>query len=855
MAVLSDAGRLVAHAAGGGAGNKTLASARAASRSPLLIQPSLDQYDTRPNTSGQFPGVHYNIPLYQRVPTQTSQSPFSLLPSAGQVGKDFSHGFNTGVGAALGGPLGVQVSNWLNPGHEIGKVLTNAGQGLWHAFGFGGGDKKPPAPAAQKPADIVLGPGKNTPPGTTGAGPAGTQLPGVGAIGSVMKGLDSGAQVPQPTYQTVGEIGYNKINPYLINPYFSYTDPYHFDITADQIPTIDPNQGPTVSVPPINNVPQIQNVPSVNPSFIDLNNIPSVQAPQMSAQDQAAAGNLLNTGLNLQTLDWPSLMAGAGSIASAQYGPMVQSIVQQAKNAANTIQGYTSGAREALQGDVRDVGQIFSQAAQANTALDQGILNTLSASNPNITQQAQLESLGVDPTTRAQIAAQNTQGYDTTGAVMSALGDLNAKGLNTQGAALRSYISGLPAQIALGGQQALATASTGLTSDLAKVATQEAKDAWQMAKDMGASDQAAGKAYQNAFGTTMTNFYKGAGLSVSAAKARAANYLSAAGTNVGTDLKAQTANQGMDYKIQAANQGIDFKTQAANQGIDYKSQVANQTNWRDISTTNAANWMKGLTSNQSTESRIAMVNEGTAAGIEKINASNSTRASIANQGAALSADKANLNAKIQNNYHNAQIYMQALKQATSEENARTNRGRLALALYKVMNPTAPASQAASGAKTARDWFEKRAGYVPMSYSTQVVKDANTGTTRTVRTPTYSNMNYGQMITEYAQSLGNTQEAYAFATNMANSVVNPGYRGRPLDQPMADALAQAGIDPTIQQTKKGVPFLTAQQATFLNDNGWSPFAHEQLEQWTIANDDGSLERVFKIIPLQGAQRTG
>jgi hypothetical protein len=145
------------------------------------------------------------------------------------------------------------------------------------------------------------------------------------------------------------------------------------------------------------------------------------------------------------------------SLASASSTPtnIAPQIAARAACVA-TIQGYTQGAQGYLEGVARDVAQTYANAAQANTAIDQGIHNMLAASNPNITQQTQLESLGVDPTTRAQIAAQNTQGYDTTGSVMAALGNLNADSLAAQGAAEKSYVQSLPGLIAASGQQALA---------------------------------------------------------------------------------------------------------------------------------------------------------------------------------------------------------------------------------------------------------------------------------------------------------------------------------------------------------------------------------------------------------------
>jgi GNAT superfamily N-acetyltransferase len=38
---------------------------------PLLLQSSADPQDTRPGTSGRIPSTHFNVPLYQHVPTQT----------------------------------------------------------------------------------------------------------------------------------------------------------------------------------------------------------------------------------------------------------------------------------------------------------------------------------------------------------------------------------------------------------------------------------------------------------------------------------------------------------------------------------------------------------------------------------------------------------------------------------------------------------------------------------------------------------------------------------------------------------------------------------------------------------------
>jgi hypothetical protein len=222
---------------------------------------------------------------------------------------------------------------------------------------------------------------------------------------------------------------------------------------------------------------------------------------------------------------------------------------------------------------------------------------------------------------------------------------------------------------------------------------------------------------------------------------------------------------------------------------------------------------------------------------------------IHNQGAALSADKANQTAIVQNNYHNAQIYMQGVKTAISAQQAATNRGKLALALYKTMNPTASASAVASAGKAARSFFAPAAGYVPMSYANVPHTNQNTGATTMERVPIYSHMTYDQMIQNFAESNGGTQDAYSYATNVANSYVNPGYKGRPLDADMANALSQANIDPTIQQTNKGVPYLTQQQAQYLNDNGFASFTHylDQVPHY----ENGVHDRVFVIPPLMGA----
>lgn len=37
---------------------------------PFLIPQSSDPLDTRPNTSGAVPATHYNVPMYQQLPTQ-----------------------------------------------------------------------------------------------------------------------------------------------------------------------------------------------------------------------------------------------------------------------------------------------------------------------------------------------------------------------------------------------------------------------------------------------------------------------------------------------------------------------------------------------------------------------------------------------------------------------------------------------------------------------------------------------------------------------------------------------------------------------------------------------------------------
>jgi hypothetical protein len=169
-----------------------------------------------------------------------------------------------------------------------------------------------------------------------------------------------------------------------------------------------------------------------------------------------------------------------------------------------------------LSNTANKVGQTYQNAIAQQTALDQGIHNMLASSNPTAAETPQLNALGIDPTTQAQIAAQNKESFDTTGGVLGSLGQLNANSLNAQSAAVQSYVRSLPAQIALGGQQALGNVATGLSSSLATVATQEAKDAWQMAKDMGASDQKAGTAYQNAYNQTMNNWFKFTGQSLSA---------------------------------------------------------------------------------------------------------------------------------------------------------------------------------------------------------------------------------------------------------------------------------------------------------------------------------------------------
>jgi hypothetical protein len=111
------------------------------------------------------------------------------------------------------------------------------------------------------------------------------------------------------------------------------------------------------------------------------------------------------------------------------------------------------------------------------------------------------------------------------------------------------------------------------------------------------------------------------------------------------------------------------------------------------------------------------------------------------------------------------------------------------------------------------------------------------------------MTYEQMIQNFAESNSGTQDAYSYATNVANSYVNPGYKGRPLDADMANALSQANIDPTIQQTNKGVPYLTQQQAQYLNDNGFASFTHylDQVPHY----ENGVHDRVFVIPPLMGA----
>jgi hypothetical protein len=67
--------------------------------------------------------------------------------------------------------------------------------------------------------------------------------------------------------------------------------------------------------------------------------------------------------------------------------------------------------------------------------------------------------------------------------------------------------------------------------------------------------------------------------------------------------------------------------------------------------------------------------------------------------------------------------------------------------------------------------------------------------------------------------------------------------------MVDVLSKAGIDPTIQTTGKGIPYLTSAQAVALNNGGFASFAH-YLSQGTIKHDDGSKERVFVIPPLKG-----
>jgi hypothetical protein len=308
---------------------------------------------------------------------------------------------------------------------------------------------------------------------------------------------------------------------------------------------------------------------------------------------------------------------------------------------------------------------------------------------------------------------------------------------------------------------------------------------------------------------------------------------------VGTDLTAQTTNQGIDFKTQAANQGIDYKSQVANQGVDLTAAKTNVGSLNSI--------LKG---NQTSGTRIATIDMTTAAGIEKLNVTDDLNAQIHDQGAALSAGKANLNAKVQNNYHNAQIYMEGVKTAISAQNAATNRGKLALSLYKTMNPTATASQVASAGKSARAFFAPAAGYVPMSYATVPHENPNTGAITSTRVPVYSHMTYEQMIQNFAESNGGTPEAYSYAENVAKSYVNPGYKGRPLDADMATALSQAKIDPTIQFTNKQVPYLTQQQAQYLNDNGFASFA-QKLDQVPHQNDDGSYDRVFVIPPLMGA----
>jgi hypothetical protein len=123
---------------------------------------------------------------------------------------------------------------------------------------------------------------------------------------------------------------------------------------------------------------------------------------------------------------------------------------------AATIQGYTRGAQQALQGIARNVDQDYANAAATQQAIDQGISNSLAAANPTAQQQGLWNAYGIDPTTQAQMAAQNQEGFNTAGTVLGATGQLDASSLAAQGAAEQSYVQSLSGLIAASGQQALA---------------------------------------------------------------------------------------------------------------------------------------------------------------------------------------------------------------------------------------------------------------------------------------------------------------------------------------------------------------------------------------------------------------
>lgn len=341
-------------------------------------------------------------------------------------------------------------------------------------------------------------------------------------------------------------------------------------------PTTPSGAAPTAGIPP----ELLQGLGGSSPAIappaaigVPAIGVPGVGIPEVPSANTKLESNLLLAALKNGNIDFGSLLKEAGPLAAQQVAPMITALMQQGAFGANTIQGYTRGAQQDLQGVARDIGQNYANAEAVQGQISKGIVSGLGAMSPNAQDQQVLQSTGADALAQKQIANQNNESFNTAGKVIGGLGNLNASSLAAQGAAAKSYAQQLPALLDVSGQQALAAEAIGNQSALAKLYGQQGAEALKLAGQLGAFQQKTGAGQMSAYKTLTGQDTDNRKIAVGVEEANARNTISVNKANASNAIAANKANAS-NYlaTVRASTSAYNARTARARYGLSlYKT--------------------------------------------------------------------------------------------------------------------------------------------------------------------------------------------------------------------------------------------------------------------------------------------